>query len=73
MLERFSHTPTLASSVQGGFFLRKKPLGSMASEYSNGRTALADVKGDVIAASWRSNVHEHAIYRPDSDKVYSKS
>jgi len=51
-LGRFSHTYTLGSFLQGGFFLRKKPLGSMASEYSNGRTAVAPA---VFAFSHRAS------------------
>ena len=39
-LERFSNTRALTSGVQGGFFLRKKPLERVASVYSNWRTAI---------------------------------
>ena len=41
LLEQFSHSCALFSSVQGGFFLRKKPLIIVLSVYSNWRTAIA--------------------------------
>jgi cytochrome c peroxidase len=40
-LERFSNSYALTRSVEGGFFLRKKPLSGMVSVYSNRRTAIA--------------------------------
>ena len=39
-LERFSNSGALSGSVQGDFFLRKKPLGIVISVYSNWRTAV---------------------------------
>ena len=40
-LERFSNTYVLTDSIEGGFFLRKKPLCGVVSVYSNWRTAIA--------------------------------
>ena len=40
-LERFSNTYVLTDSIEGGFFLRKKPLCGAVSVYSNWRTAIA--------------------------------
>jgi hypothetical protein len=37
------------SCVQGGFFLRKKPLGILLSLYSNGRNALSVQFGKQLA------------------------
>jgi hypothetical protein len=39
-LERFSNSCALSGSVQGGFFLRKKPLDIVPSVYSSWRTAI---------------------------------
>jgi hypothetical protein len=39
-LERFSNTYALTNSVEGGFFLMKKPLGGKVSVYSKWRTAI---------------------------------
>jgi hypothetical protein len=44
-LERFSNTYVLTDSIEGGFFLRKKPLCGVVSVYSNWRTAIAAIKG----------------------------
>jgi hypothetical protein len=41
LLERFSNTYVLTDSIEGGFFLRKKPLCGVVSVYSNWRTAIA--------------------------------
>jgi hypothetical protein len=43
LLERFSNLRALSRHVQGGFFLRKKPLGILPSVYSNWRTAIGIV------------------------------
>jgi hypothetical protein len=40
-LERFSKTFVLTGFIDGGFFLRKKPLCGVVSVYSNWRTAIA--------------------------------
>jgi len=40
-LERFSNTYVLTGFIDGGFFLRKKPLCGVVSVYSNWRTAIA--------------------------------
>src|ERR1035438_6986948 len=40
LLERFSNTYVLTDSIEGGFFLRKKPLCGVVSVYSNWRTAI---------------------------------
>ena len=40
LLEQFSNSCALLSSVQGGFFLRKKPLIIVLSVYSNWRTPI---------------------------------
>jgi hypothetical protein len=40
-LEHFSNTRAVLSGVQGGFFLRKKPLGILLSLYTNWKNALA--------------------------------
>ena len=45
VLERFSNTYVLTDSIEGGFFLRKKPLCGVVSVYSNWRTAIACVTG----------------------------
>jgi hypothetical protein len=39
-LEHFSNTRAVLSGVQGGFFLRKKPLGILLSLYTNWKNAL---------------------------------
>ena len=39
-LERFSNTYVLTDSIEGGFFLRKKPLCGVVSVYSNWRIAI---------------------------------
>jgi hypothetical protein len=39
-LERFSNWYSLTCILEGGFFLRKKPLGILVSVYSYWRTAL---------------------------------
>src|ERR1017187_9340991 len=41
LLERFSNTYVLTDSIEGGFFLRKKPLSCVVSVYSIWRTAIA--------------------------------
>jgi len=43
-LEQFSNSCALFSCVQGGFFLRKKPLIIVLSVYSNWRTAIAQLE-----------------------------
>src|ERR1035438_7218953 len=40
LLERFSNSYVLTDSIEGGFFLRKKPLCGVVSVYSNWRTAI---------------------------------
>jgi hypothetical protein len=40
ILEHFSNTRAVLSGVQGGFFLRKKPLGILLSLYTNWKNAL---------------------------------
>jgi hypothetical protein len=44
-LERFSNTYVPTDSIEGGFFLRKKPLSGVVSVYRNWRTAIAAIKG----------------------------
>jgi hypothetical protein len=43
VLERFSNTYVHTDSIEGGFFLRKKPLCGVVSVYSNWRTAIARI------------------------------
>jgi hypothetical protein len=40
LLEHFSNTRAVLSGVQGGFFLRKKPLDILLSLYTNWKNAL---------------------------------
>ncbi len=40
-LEQFSNSRGVFRTLQGGFFLRKKPLGRSDSIYTNWRTAIA--------------------------------
>src|ERR1035437_5313181 len=49
-LERFSNTYVLTDSIEGGFFLRKKPLCGVVSVYSNWRTAI--VRIDYFSMTW---------------------
>jgi hypothetical protein len=44
LLERFSNTYVLTDSIEGGFFLRKKPLCGVVSVYSNWRTAITSIR-----------------------------
>jgi hypothetical protein len=53
-LERFSNLQILTSFVEGGFFLKKKPLGGVVPVYINWRTALvaeAGADGHAFAAN----------------------
>ncbi len=45
VLDLFSNTYVLTDSIEGGFFLRKKPLCGVVSVYSYWRTAIACVAG----------------------------
>lgn len=60
LLERFSNTCALSSYVQGGFFLRKKPLERMASVYSNWRTAVAAALLCVCGQAQQPTAHDLA-------------
>jgi len=42
-IEHFSNTRAVLSGVQGGFFLRKKPLGILLSLYTNWKNALVPI------------------------------
>jgi hypothetical protein len=55
-LERFSNTYILTGSDAGGFFLMKKPLGSMVPVYSNWRIA-------IVAEILSIEKHNEAILR----------
>jgi hypothetical protein len=55
-LERFSNSYALASFVKCGFFLRKKPLNGLFSEYTYWRTAIAEGCFGVLAAELHKSV-----------------
>jgi hypothetical protein len=48
LLELFSNRCSPIETVQGDFFLRKKPLAAVASVYSNWRTAIVSSGGGEL-------------------------
>jgi|GEM_PF-337151 hypothetical protein len=61
LLEHFSNTRAVFSCVQGGFFLRKKPLGILLSLYTNWKNALARTAAQGIL----SQTNQRWLYLAD--------